>query len=365
LFGAKVATIFSLAKLLATTLKLLSRFCPGTDYTHINGKFFSMAWSAGTKLSGGLYNVVRPLGEGRYCTTYLAKSDKQNSFFAIKTLSESHKNSDRRKELEEKFLLESQQLAKCSHPNVVKVYPLFFYDDQCCLPMEYLQGPSLEEYQTSSFNEDEAKRYITQIGSALDHIHSNGIYHLDVRPDNVKIRLSHTGNEAVLFDFGSALNFFDESATKMTLSKSVGYAPPELQRGDLKMVDTSTDVYSLGAIFYKLITGKVPPDANERSPLNSLLVYPSYCSEQSYKLIEKAMSLSQRDRPQSAEEWLSAKNSVPFPPIPKISVKHAIALIAAVGTLLAGIAAVVNVYIQSDRSAPETPEQGSRPHLER
>jgi serine/threonine protein kinase len=298
-----------------------------------------MTLNPGDRLDGDRYEIERVLGCGRFAITYLAIDHRNNQPVAIKTLNDSAKVHSDRDKLCQIFRDEAMQLKACNHPNIVKVDRLFEADGAPCVVMEYVAGADLHELGRLSV--DEAMRYVRQIGSALDYIHSKKLLHRDVRPANIRLRAGRS--EAVLIDFGSALNFSDELSATQTASHTNGCAAPEayISKGDR---DSYTDIYSLGATLYTLLEGKAPPDALERQLKGVAISFSGQYDAKIYRLIEKAMALKPADRPRSAAEWLQ-----PFPQEAKKQSswsfkswnwQNIAAFIAAVGALLAGFGAM-------------------------
>ncbi|MEQ9232552.1 serine/threonine protein kinase [Coleofasciculus sp. E2-BRE-01] len=131
--------------------------------------------------------------------------------------------------------------------------------DQVCLVMEYIQGQDLTH--ANRLTEKEALRYIRQIGSALMVVHENNLVHRDVRPANIIMRQGK--REAVLIDFGLAVGF-DHPLTTINPTTADGFTPLELYHVDAER-GAYTDVYSLAATLYQLLTGEKPPSVRDRS----------------------------------------------------------------------------------------------------
>jgi hypothetical protein len=146
--------------------------------------------------------------------------------------------------------------------------------------------------------------YIRQIADALQYIHERKMNHLDVKPGNVL--LDDDGN-AVLIDFGLAKRYDAEGNQTSTTPVGIshGYAPLEqYKKGGVSMFSPTTDIYSLGATFYKLITGKTPPEADDVNE-DGLPVFPSDVSPLVVVAIERAMQPVRKNRPQSISEFLA------------------------------------------------------------
>lgn len=279
-----------------------------------------MAWKSGDKLHGGKYTIVRPLGEGRFGITYLVR-DRKGESLVIKTLSDEPLNnqqlspSDLNK-LQDKFWQEAVKLAQCQHPHIVKVKEPFKEGQQVCLPMEYIDGVDLEKRAQRILPESEAIAYIQQIAEALTVVHEKNFVHRDVKPANIMLRAGKP--HVVLIDFGLARGF--DSATTVNSTTADGFAPPELYHVDSE-VGAYTDVYSLSATLYELLTGEVPPSAIDRSLGKNSLKPPQEIndkvSDRINRAIVKGMALDANDRPQTVREWLQLlgvrRFTIPWP----------------------------------------------------
>ena len=166
----------------------------------------------------------------------------------------------------EKFLKEARNIARLNHPHIVRIYDIFEENGTAYYVMEYAEGGSLADLVKSKgcLSESEATGYILQIAEALAYIHSKKINHLDVKPANI---LLNELNEAILIDFGlskqyDALTGGQTSTTPVGISE--GYAPMEqYKQGGVSEFSPETDIYALGATFFKLLTGKTPPSASD------------------------------------------------------------------------------------------------------
>ncbi|MBD2214397.1 serine/threonine protein kinase [Nostoc linckia FACHB-104] len=325
-----------------------------------------MAWVAGDQLQGGKYTIERELGRGRFGITYLVKN-KNGDRLVIKTLNDSLLTSlsqDDRARLETMFWQEAVKLSRCRHEHIVQVAEPFKEKEHWCLVMEYVDGVSLADRRQPILAETEALRYIQQIGEALIVVHENRLIHRDVHPGNIFLRVRNGQAEAVLIDFGLALDFDHILTTNRTKETSEGFTPPELYA---KSIPTGaySDIYSLAASLYVLITGKTPVSALKRKIDNARLVAPKdlnpEISDRTNRAILTGMKLDPKQRSQSMREWLDSLGLTgetpqpePLPPTPKKKINWAnvIAAIAAIGTLFAGIGAVMDKLKPSPPSSP-------------
>jgi serine/threonine protein kinase len=262
-----------------------------------------MAWSAGKKLKGDQYTIQEVLGEGRFGLTYRA-SDRLGNSVVIKTPRDVGFKVWESERLQKLFWQEASKLRGCDHPHIVKVKDLFPEGKANCMVMEYIDGRTLDMRSPRILSEKQALQYIEQIGQALMEVHRQGFLHRDIRPGNIMIRAGKP--EAILIDFGLALDF-DHDLTKTRAEEmATGYAPIECYSRDATR-GAFTDIYSLGAMLYELLTGQVPISAMQRKLDHQPLVEPkglnSAISDRTNKAILWAMELDAPNRPQTMQEW--------------------------------------------------------------
>ena len=275
-----------------------------------------MAWSAGQQLQRGKYTIEKELGSGRFGITYLAR-DRASQRCVVKTLSDTLLNQLTPAELnrlQDKLWQEAVKLAQCKHPHIVRVKDSFKEGQQVCIVMEYIQGQDLTH--ANRLTEKEALRYIRQIGSALMVVHENNLVHRDVRPANIMMRQGK--REAVLIDFGLAVGF-DHPLTTINPTTADGFTPLELYHVDAER-GAYTDVYSLAATLYQVLTGEKPPSVRDRSLARAKLKPPQdvnpQMSDRTNQAILRGMALAPEERPQTMPEWLDLLGVVPQFPQP-------------------------------------------------
>ncbi|MBO5703430.1 MAG: serine/threonine protein kinase [Bacteroidaceae bacterium] len=275
-----------------------------------------------SKLQGGKYKIEKILGQGGFGITYLATQEFLNRKVAVKeffmrehcmrdsdtshvTLGTANSRANVEKFLQ-KFIKEAQTIAGMDNRHIINIYDVFEENGTAYYVMEYLGDGDLQSrIPEGGMNEKDAIYYIRQIGDALSYIHSQNILHLDVKPTNVMVRQN---GEAVLIDFGIAKHY-DAKGGSQTSSTPVGvsegYAPSEqYDREGVSSFSAATDIYSLGATFFKLVTGERPPKAS--IVLNEGLPdLPKKLSKSVVDAITKAMAPRRKDRPQTIGEFLS------------------------------------------------------------
>lgn len=278
---------------------------------------------ANTSLQNRRYAIQKTLGQGGFGITYLAYDNVNRRQVAIKeffmkelcnrngkTRHMSVPSTGSRKLVDKfraKFLKEANTIANLSHPNIIKIYDIFEENATAYYAMEYISGGSLadllEKEPEKRFCEVDALHYIRQVAGALNYIHMLGINHLDIKPDNI---LNDNGR-AVLIDFGVAKRYDNDGHQTSTtpVGLSHGYAPLEQYKsGGVAEFSPATDIYSLGATLYKLITGQTPPDANDVLE-NGLPNIEDMMSTQCADAIKKAMRSKRAYRQQSIDEFLN------------------------------------------------------------
>jgi eukaryotic-like serine/threonine-protein kinase len=271
---------------------------------------------AGQKLQNGKYIIEHELGRGRFAITYLAKkTDGERQVIKIldpQVLAAlTQKESNR---LEEQFWKESVILAMCNNsPNIVKVYMPFREGSIACLPMEYIDGKSLADRSQKILTEELALKYIWQVGEALAEVHSQKLVHCDIRPANIFLRSRDGLQEAVLADFGLSLEFGMRLTSTRARERVDGFSSPELYVRD-RPVGAYTDVYSLAATLYDILTGEPPMSVTQRdstTPLKSPQVNNHNLSALTTKAILEGLELLPEKRPDTVKAWLDKLPSLP------------------------------------------------------
>ncbi len=201
----------------------------------------------------GRYEILELIGVGGMANVYRATDVTDGKTVAVKILREEFSENE---EFLRRFKNESKAIALLSHPNIIKVYDVCFSDKLQCIVMEFVDGITLKEYMDSRgrLPYKEALHFIEQIMAALEHAHSRGIVHRDVKPQNVM--LLEDGSLKIT-DFGIAR--FARSEAKTITDRAIGsvhYISPEQARGG--STDNRTDIYSAGVLLYEMLTGRLP-----------------------------------------------------------------------------------------------------------
>lgn len=259
----------------------------------------------GTKL--GNYKLTKLLGEGQMGEVYLAWDEALHRDTAVKVLSWKIENS-RGLDPIEWFLNEARQIAKVNHPGVIQIFSAAKHRGAFYIAMEYVQGKSAEEILESGkkFSPIRATEILTAAASALHAAHSRNIIHRDIKSANFII---NQAGQVKLGDFGMAI---DPNVDPSNLSMRVGTPyniATELWKGG--QASTLSDIYSLGATYYHILTGEHPYPASDINDLMEMHLYapppdpsalvpglPAKCRE----IIQCCLAKSPQDRYQSAQE---------------------------------------------------------------
>jgi len=208
------------------------------------------------RLLDNRYEILEVIGVGGMAVVYKARCHRLNRLVAIKILKDDYSQDD---EFRRRFHAESQAVAMLSHPNIVSVYDVSTSDSADYIVMELIDGITLKQYMQKKgvLNWKETLHFAIQIGKALDHAHSRGIVHRDIKPHNVMV----LKNGAVkVADFGIAQVMSKSNTLTKEALGSVHYISPEQAKGG--RVDNRSDIYSLGVVMYEMMTGRPPYDGD-------------------------------------------------------------------------------------------------------
>jgi eukaryotic-like serine/threonine-protein kinase len=257
------------------------------------------------------YKVLGNLGKGAMATVFKAKQLSLDREVAIKVLPRKFTNNP---QFIERFYAEGRAAAALNHPNIVQAFDVGQAGDYHYFVMEYVEGRTVYDdiVKHKRYNEADAIDIIIQVAEALQHAHSKGLIHRDVKPKN--IMLSKEG-VAKLADMGLARAMSDKEAAEAEQGKAFGtpyYISPEQIRGE-KDVGPPSDIYSLGATLYHMVTGAVPfdgknPSAVMHKHLKAELVAPDHANPRLSagisEVIEMMMAKAPKDRYQTCSDLL-------------------------------------------------------------
>ena len=275
----------------------------------------------GTRLIGR-YTIEGVLGQGGFGITYLGIDELHKKKVAIKeffpqgivtrnieyedtvtvTLVGEKENYDKGKE---RFLKEAQTMAMFSKDKgIVKVLDFFEINNTAYIVMEYLEGVTLKQYlrENKRIDAEDLVELLVPLIEALDEIHSQGLIHRDISPDNIMVL---PDGRIKLMDFGAARDYTEFGEKSLSIVLKPGYAPPE-QYQTHGVQGPWTDIYALCATMYKCITGENPPDAIDRlvdDHLKKISAFGISVSPQIEKAIIKGMSVAAKDRYQNVGDF--------------------------------------------------------------
>ena len=210
----------------------------------------------GKKLDGR-YEITELIGVGGMAEVYKGVDVIDNKTVAIKILKKEFAENE---EFLRRFRNESKAIAVLSHPNIVKIYDVGFSEKIQYIVMEYIDGITLKEYieEEKVLTWKDTVHFVIQILRALQHAHDKGIVHRDIKPQNI---MMFTDGTIKVMDFGIAKFAREEgkTATDQAIG-SVHYISPEQASGSV--TDAKSDIYSVGAMMYEMLTGKKPFDSD-------------------------------------------------------------------------------------------------------
>lgn len=288
----------------------------------------------GATLQMGKYSIERHLASGGFGNTYVVMNTKFDERMAMKEffmrgVSErnnhntvSVSNSANRlsfKGQREKFNKEARRLRKLHNEHIVQVHDLFDENETSYYVMDYVDGESLSQRlkrKGKPLAETEALDVFNQVLDALDTVHSQGIWHLDLKPSNIMVDVNGV---VKVIDFGASkqMSAGDGYTTTTTaMCYTPGYAPPEQIDQKMELIGPWTDLYALGGTLYTLLTHNHPPTVSELQD-DDAFQYPSSVSERTRQLVQWMMTLRRASRPQSVQQvkdFLADKVEAPVKP---------------------------------------------------
>lgn len=298
-----------------------------SELDRVDPEAFADDLKPGTQLLGGHYTIIGFLNSGGFGITYLAKDSVdrtvvikecfpnalcRRSTTLVRARSRKHHNDYR--SFVDSFVAEAKSLARLVHPNIVGVHQVFEDNDTAYMAIDFIDGKDLHDILNSTdqaFTPDQVVAMLKKMLSAVEFIHQAGILHRDISPDNILVDKS--GNP-ILIDFGAASEQVVRATRVLTGRRVIkeGYSPQEFYLTGAEQSPAS-DLYSLGATFHHVISGKSPPESQRRlarvaegepdpyEPLAGRFEgYPPGFLE----AIDKAVRVMPRDRIQSATDWL-------------------------------------------------------------
>ena len=254
------------------------------------------------------YRFIRKLGSTEHSGVYLAERESTHLQVVLKVLRQMPGQEDSIGAFD-RFLQEYETIAEMDHPNIVRIYDLGVSDDHAHIAMEYLGGGDLRTRIENGISERQSVQYLRQIASALSAVHGKGVLHRDLKPGNIMLRKD---GSIALIDFGLAKSakLEAEITDKGEIFGTPYYMSPEQGHGN--GVDERSDIYSLGVIFYEMLTGQKPFRADTAMGIiylhgNAPIPLLPTRASQYQALLNMMLAKAPADRLQSAaeiDEWL-------------------------------------------------------------
>lgn len=330
----------------------------------------------GTVLLHGQYVIESYLVRGGFGITYLARDSLERTVVIKecfpsticcrldgKVVARSRRQQDQFASILRHFIREARRLSKLSHPDIVGVHQVFEESETAYMALDFVDGSDLLtvlEEERGRLGPAMTARLLRRTLDAVRYIHEQGILHRDISPDNILLDQS---NSPTLIDFGAAREHAtkENRALSALLTVKDGYSPQEFYLSD-EPQRPSSDLYSLGATFYHLITGEAPPQSQQRlaavatrggDPYEPLVARVTGYDREFLAAIDKSLEIFPDDRFQSAAEWTAAIDG---------SLRRQAAQVRAQKD--AGMLRRISELIEdTNKSMPAVPERPSAPQL--
>jgi serine/threonine-protein kinase len=315
----------------------------------------------------GKYRIVGQLGRGGAGVVYKAVDETLNRDVAIKTLSPDLANT----EVMTRFRAEATILARLNHPQIATIYELFKSEGELLMVMEFVRGESLDKLteRLGPVAPDRAAYLIDLILQALEHAHGAGIVHRDIKPANVMV--TDEGGVKIM-DFGIARVLGAEQKTvDFRLMGTPAYMSPEQVMGEV--VDGRSDLYSVGVLFYRLLSGALPFSADTALAMLQRQIrdtpiplaahghgLPEWCDQ----IVQRALAKTPADRFQTAVEFRSTLAAATGP-LPMADLAKTFSAPGSLAPVSTGITDTINLTPGTsvlDRRPPAAAQAPSKAH---
>ncbi len=260
------------------------------------------------------HRCIRQVGSGGMCSIYLAESERAGTLVVLKVFNQVPDVSERIISFD-RFLQEYEIVAGLKHQNIVRIYDLGIADDHAYIAMEHFPAGDLRHRMKAPLLPATALHFIEQIASALEAIHSVGVLHRDLKPANVMLRAD---GSLCLIDFGLAKA--NEIEVSLTGTREIFGTPYYMspEQGHAEELDARSDLYSLGVMFYEMLTGQKPYTGatameviykHKRADLPDIA--PRFADYR--EMLTRLLAKSPAGRYQSAHELLEAISALKMP----------------------------------------------------
>lgn len=271
----------------------------------------------------GEYKVEALIGSGGFGVTYRARDVRLDALVAVKEYYPvsmavrlpNYSVEERPGNVKggyawglEKFMNEASMLASLRHPNIVGVNRLFRANGTAYMILDYIDGPNLKTWLKDlgrAPTQDEMDHILLPIIAALRTVHEQGLLHRDIAPKNIMVASPLV---PVLIDFGAARQLVAQKSQTFAALLTPGYAPFEQYVATGQSQGPWTDIYSMGATIYECISGRLPPEAPERTLADrcvpAVAIGAGHYRPEFLEALDWALSPLPKDRPQSVDDWL-------------------------------------------------------------
>lgn len=262
-------------------------------------------WKKGKQLNNGQYVIESMSLRGGAGMIYRAKEIANGKLVAIQATPKVWKNQPHSQDLEMKLVQQAERMARCQHPYLVTIEPYVLEEEDIVyMVMDYLEGDDLATYLDTYGKLDEysALKLITKIASAINLLHQNRAIHQDIKPQN--IIFERKSQEPILVDYGLAIKLFSYEVRRAKNAMMDYFSSPEISTQGMR-IGFSSDIYSLSATLYVLVTGQLPTPSQFRQYKDLIppQQYNPHLSDQTNLAILRGMSLDPQDRPQCIRDW--------------------------------------------------------------
>ncbi|HYA15365.1 MAG TPA: serine/threonine-protein kinase, partial [Syntrophales bacterium] len=211
--------------------------------------------SAQKKPNIGRYEITKELGKGSIGNVYLGRDPKINREVVIKTLRYREIDAGQIEEVKKRFFREAESAGGLSHPNIATIYDVGEDYDLAYMAMELFDGTDVTQYcrKENLLAISDIKKIIASVANALDYAHSRGVVHGNIKPSNIMVLKSRY---VKVTDFGIARIIASSKTPTRAHTDAISYMSPEQIAGQI--ADGRSDLFSLGVVFYELLTGEKP-----------------------------------------------------------------------------------------------------------